>query len=129
MSNQLILTGRLASKLPVESGEGRNGPWSKRSFIIELPSNYPTSVCVVLWGERISMIDNFQEGDQLQVYIDIASREFNGRWYTDVRAWKIEPVEGASAGAQPPSVIPETAVEMKGDIASFSDDSPDDLPF
>ena len=92
MSSNLTVEGKLVAKLDALSGESQNGPWVRREFILELPSSgsYVNKLCVELWGERTSLIDQFQEGEDLVVSIDLSSREFNGKWYTRVRAWQIQ---------------------------------------
>ena len=40
------------------------------------------------WGDKIDQFD-IKTGEQLTVSIDLESREYNGRWYTDVKAWKV----------------------------------------
>ncbi|HKK93337.1 MAG TPA: DUF3127 domain-containing protein [Longimicrobiales bacterium] len=100
----LKLTGKVVQILEEQSGEGRNGPWRKQEFILETQGQYPKQVCIVQWGDNI---DSFgvQEGETLTASIDIQSREYNGRWYTDVKAWRIDRDQGAGA-PQPPSDEP-----------------------
>jgi len=86
---ELKITGTVKQVLEEQSGEGRGGPWRKQEFILETDGKYPKSVCMVVWGDNI---DQFavQADERLTAHIDIASREYNGRWYTDVKAWKVE---------------------------------------
>ncbi|MFO7869119.1 MAG: DUF3127 domain-containing protein [Bacteroidales bacterium] len=83
------LFGKIIEVLPLQTGEGRNGPWKKQDFIIETSGQYPKKVCISMWGDKI---DNatIQQGNEIKASINIESREFNGKWYTDVKAWKIE---------------------------------------
>lgn len=110
MSSNLTVEGKLVAKLDALSGESQNGPWVRREFILELPSSgsFTNKLCVELWGERTSLIDPFQEGEDLVVSIDLSSREFNGKWYTRVRAWQIQravpggmPYQGMPQGYAP----------------------------
>ena len=96
---ELKIEGRVLELLEEQSGEGRNGPWRKREFILETGGKYPRKVCITQWGDDIDQ-SGVAEGEQLTAYIDIQSREYNGRWYTDVKAWKIEREE-ARTGAEP----------------------------
>jgi hypothetical protein len=93
----LKITGTVKQLLDIQSGEGKNGPWKKQDFIIETPGKFPRLVCVTQWGDEIDK-NQVAEGEKLTVHIDIQSREYNGRWYTDVKAWKVERA-GAGAGA------------------------------
>jgi hypothetical protein len=102
-SVDLKLVGSVIELLEEQSGEGRNGPWRKRDFILETEGPYPKQVCITQWGDDIEAFD-LHEGDRLTAHIDLRSREYQGRWYTDVRAWKVEKGEGdegpADSGAE-----------------------------
>jgi hypothetical protein len=116
----LEITGKVLDILPEQSGTSRNGDWRKQEFILEIPGQYPKQVCVVQWGENI---DKFAitAGETLTAHIDLQSREYNGRWYTDVKAWK---VERQSEGATAP---PDTEGEPWPDSSGAEED--DGLPF
>jgi Protein of unknown function (DUF3127). len=146
----LEITGRLIQKLPMQSGtSARTGStWQKQEFVIETNDQFPRKICANLWGDRADQLNEYNIGDQMKVSFDLESREFNGKWYTDVKAWKIEHVqEGAPqqgaynpAGAPPqhtaytpPAGAPQPASDLPG--AAFASDTfvdngtPDDLPF
>lgn len=114
------LTGEVVEILEEKSGESANGPWRKRDFILETDGQYPRKVCITQWGDRIEEFD-VSEGETLTVHVDIESREFKGKWYTDVKAWKVEreapaPSEAPDPGEPPPFEGPPPGEE-------------DDLPF
>ncbi len=83
------LTAKLIQLLPLQTGTGKNGPWKKQDIIVETDGQYPKKVCVSVWGDKIKE-DLLQTGSLLTLSFDVESREYNGRWYTDVKAWKIE---------------------------------------
>ena len=106
---------KLLSLLPLQTGNGKNGTWKKQDVIVETDGQYPKKVCISIWGDKIEE-SKLIPGNRLKIDFDVESREYNGRWYTDVKAWRVE-LEGASSG---PSSVP-------GPI-----DAPhheDDLPF
>lgn len=119
------LSGKIVHIQPLQEGQGKNGPWKKQDYIIEVPGNYPKKVCVTVWGDRI---DDFKikEGEAVTFSIDIESREFNGRWYTDVKAWKIERSEGAGTPGAP---APPPLEDLASFEADDQGDDSDDLPF
>ena len=82
----------------------------------------------VFGEERLNQM-NIQEGQELKVSFDIDAREYNGRWYNSIRAWKVEPATGE--GAEPVSQdIPMAAPAAGEPAASFTtEESTDDLPF
>lgn len=97
-------TAKLIQIMNPITGEGKNGPWKRQEYIFETESQYPRKICVSVWGDRgISDPSIMQVGNVLTVSFDLESREFNGRWYTDVRAWKIALPLAAPAGAYPPA--------------------------
>lgn len=123
----LELEGRIVRKLNVQNGSSARGPWSKQEFIFEYQEgNFPTQVCMNVWGEdKVRDLARHNDGDKVKVSFNLSSREYNGRWYTDVRAWRIEsaaPV--ASAPSQDPGPMPPPLTE---EPAGTLDE--DDLPF
>ena len=83
------ISGKVIQVLPLQTGQGKNGEWRKQDFVIEVPGQYPKKVCIAVWGDKIDA-SSLKEGKDVTVSFDIESREFNGKWYTDVKAWKIE---------------------------------------
>lgn len=82
------LSGKIFKVMPLETGEGKNGVWKKQQIIIETTSDkYPKKVAVQLWGDLTDK--GFQEGAEISVEFDVESREYNGKWYTDAKAWRI----------------------------------------
>jgi|SRR5450755_1564121 hypothetical protein len=112
------LTAKLVQLLPLQTGTGKNGQWKKQDIIVETDATYPKKICISIWGDKIDA-GQLQPGNQLKIDFDVESREYNGRWYTDVKAWKIE-VAGPSS-------------QQPGDNAGVpAQNSPvmdDDLPF
>lgn len=122
----LQITGKVLQILEEQTGEGRNGPWRKQEFVLETPGQYPKQVCLVQWGDAIDKA-NVQEGETLTAHIDIQSREYNGRWYTDVKAWRVErPNPGAAGGPgeSPPAFADEPWPEDSGGGSGGDDDLP-----
>ena len=95
----LELEGRIVRKLNVQSGTSARGAWSKQEFILEYQEgNYPSQVCLNVWGEdKVRELDKYQVGDKVKVSFNLSAREYNGRWYNDIRAWRVEPAEAVPA--------------------------------
>ena len=129
----LELEGRIARKLPVQQGTSARGAWAKQEFIFEYQEgNFPSQICMNVWGEdKVRDLEKYQVGDKVKISFNLSSREYNGRWYTDVRAWRIEPAGAAqpapqnaqSAPAAPAPAPMPTADDMSTPL------SDDDLPF
>ena len=111
------LTAKLVQVLPLQTGSGKNGQWKKQDIIVETEGQYPKKVCVSIWGDKINE-SQLQVGAQLSISFDVESREYNGRWYTDVKAWKIEAGGAAKtgAGADDHQYFDEGAGETKDDL-------------
>lgn len=77
-----------------------NNEWRKREFLIATPGTYSRTVLITCFGDRASMLDNIIEGEEVTVSVDVESREFNGRWYTNVNAYRIQKGYVAQASAQ-----------------------------
>lgn len=83
------ISGKIIKVLPLQSGQGKNGVWKKQEYVLEYGDQYPKLVCFNLWGEKVDQFP-LGEGDIATVYFDVESREYNGKYYTDVKAWKVE---------------------------------------
>lgn len=123
------INGRIVQVLPKQTGQSAKGTWEKQDYILETEGQYPKKVCFNLWGEKIGQFA-IQEGDQLQVSFDLESREFNGRWYTDVRAWNVKKVGATQPTTQAPAEDLEfSPFDEGGDPFAAGNGGGDDLPF
>lgn len=87
------IKGKVTSVGAVQSGQGQKGEWKKQIVVIETEGQYPKTVAITLWNDKVG---GATYGEAITASIDIESREFNGKWYTEVKAWKIEGDEVAS---------------------------------
>jgi len=90
------LTATLNQLLPLQTGESKNCTWRKQDIIVETDGQYPKRICLSVWGDKINE-SQLQIGDLLTISYEIESREYNSKWYTDVKAWKIETATVASS--------------------------------
>jgi len=138
------VVGKIIQVLPIQEGVGRNGnPWKVQPYVLETLDQYPRKVHFVVFGEdRIRM--NPCAIDQLvTVSFDIESREFNGRWYTSIRAYRIvqgDVTQGAAAPVAPaaapvaaapaqPAAAPAEAPVNVDPFDASAGDGTSDLPF
>lgn len=117
------ISGKLIQLLPLQTGQGKNGSWKKQEFILEMGGQYPKKVCIAAWGDKIDM-NSFKLGETIEVSFDVESREYNSRWYTDVKAWKVVKKGDAQPGGAPESYNQGASAA----VSSFSA-ADDDLPF
>ena len=143
------LTGRVIAVLPARSGvSNRTGnAWMTQEYVIEVPGQYPRRMMFNIFGEDRIKQFNIQMNEDITVQFDIDAREFNGRWYNDVRAYNIirgqvPPVAGAPVGAPadampfPPAPGAAPVAAPQAAAAPFppaqepaAEGSADDLPF
>lgn len=104
------VTAKLIQILPLQTGTGKTGAsWKKQDIIVETNAQYPKKICISIWGDKINP-SILQEGALLNISFDVESREYNGRWYTDVKAWKIESAAAGTSNAAPePTEYPASA--------------------
>ena len=95
----LEISGKIVKILAEQSGTGKNGVWKKQDFVIETAEQFPKKVCISAWGDKVDQLQSLSEGEEVRVAINVESREYNDRWYTDVKAWKIETGSGGGSGA------------------------------
>ncbi len=111
-------TAKLFQVQPAQTGQGKNGTWKKQEVVFETDGQYPKKICVTVWGDKIDLT-RYKPGTPLTVSFDIESREFNGRWYTDVKAWKIVPAN--NSGDEMP---PQQGIDQVPPTADYADDLP-----
>ena len=85
------LSGKIIAILPQRSGTSKTGnTWESQDFVIETSGEYPKKMCFNVWGAEKLDLFNIQQGEELTVSFDIDCREWNGKWFNDIRAWKID---------------------------------------
>lgn len=121
MSDQSI-NGRVIEILKPESGTSKAGKeWNKQEFVIETNDQYPKKVCFTLFGDKTDLLMKIDKGMDVDVSYNLESREYNGRWFHNVNAWKII-IDEASNSARSQSDIPtpppppEPAADSEGDL-------------
>jgi hypothetical protein len=117
------VNGKIVDLLPEKSGESAKGPWRKQEYILETEGQYPKKVCFMVWSEKI---DEFaiKVGENLVISVDIESREYNDRWYTDVKAWQVR-----RAGAEAQSIPTPGSDSPNTSQAESSYSFDDKIPF
>jgi hypothetical protein len=130
------ITGQLIKILPETTGQGAKGPWIKQEFVIETREQFPKKACFSIWGDKVDMLRKFGMSDMIKVSFNIESREHNTRWYTELRAWRVERA-GDEIGASTPmpaysnsTPAPASPLPVENtDGLTFSNEPANDLPF
>lgn len=122
------VSGKIIAILDPQSGESKNNPgtrWMRQEYVLETQEMYPRKVCFSIWGEDRIKQANIQMDDMITIEFEINSREYKGRWYTNIEARNI--LKGEAPMPSMPSAsthLPETGNNFGNDT-----NSPDDLPF
>ena len=114
------VTGKIILALPEMTGVSKAGnPWKKREYVLETFESYPRKIHFDFFGEKADQFQ-LQVGQNIKLSFDIESREYNGRWFTSIRGWKVDPADGdaqaptaayaAPAAAYGAPAAPATAV-------------------
>ena len=123
------VSGKIIAILAPQSGESKNNPgttWKRQEFVLETQDMYPRKVCFNIWGEdRIKQAD-IQMDDIVTIEFEINSREYNGKWYTNIEARNISK-ENATAAPVAPPASSSTATAPGGFDSPIG--AADDLPF
>ena len=133
------IEGIIIMDLPMQEGVSKAGnPWKKKEWVLETTGDYPRKVKFDFFGER-AVTNHLEVGKRYQISYDIESREFNGRWYTDIRAYASRALDGSApasstaapaataAPQQPPFGQP--APQATADPFAAGANDTDDLPF
>ena len=130
------VTGRLIKILPETRGESQRGPWVRGGFVIETEDTYPRQIAFTLFGEdRLAMLSTLVMNSPVLVTFSPESREYQERWYTDLRCIRVVPFTGAAAAAPQaapaasPAAAPAAAPAQPTPFASQPAEGDDDLPF
>lgn len=115
-------TAKLVEILPLQTGKSRNGEWKKQDIVVETPGQYPKKVCVSIWGDKLEGV-SLKPQQRYDISFDLESREYNGRWYTDVKAWKITPESSAKEDV-PPEYADFSQKEDFSALGDYSDKPP-----
>tara|TARA_Y100000385_G_scaffold163290_1_gene169215 strand:- start:349 stop:744 length:396 start_codon:yes stop_codon:yes gene_type:complete len=129
----LKIAGTITKILDIEGGVSKNGKeWKKQGFIIDTGAEYNPQICFSLFGEeKIASLNSFSEGQMVDVSFNLSTREYNGKYYHNVDAWRIEAKEngnGIPAGGPSPISL-EAEIEGTSKNETVVDEESDDLPF
>lgn len=140
------LAGKVIAVLEARGGVSKTtgNPWKMQDYVIETHEQFPRKMAFTVFGEDKINQFNIQMGEEINVFFDINGREYNGRWYNDIRAWRIDrvvpgqepnPANPAAAqpmpnGAQPfPPAPTEAPAPAPAPTFATEEDTTSDLPF
>lgn len=120
----MVIEGKITRILPLVEGVGKQTgtPWKSQSYVLETLDPYPKQVCFEVFGERIGRFD-IQQNEVLTIDVDIESREWNGRWYTSIKAYDCRRINVDSGQKE------EIVKQLKEQIDRQQVSNGEELPF
>ena len=118
--------GTVYKIMPATKGESARGPWQRQDVVFDYNDggNFSRKICVTFFN-RPEDVSKLREGAAYQVSVNIESREYNGRWYNDIRAWRVE----RGVAPAPAEFAPATNAPAANAVDFSSQSEADDLPF
>ena len=125
------LIGKAIAALPVKSGVSqRTGEqWQSREYVFETQEQYPKRVCFEVFGTDKLKEFNIRNNDLIKVHFDITAREYNGKWYNSIRAWKVEHANQDGSVVGSTAASPVAQAQATAAPATAVHESEEDLPF
>ncbi|MCB0655095.1 MAG: DUF3127 domain-containing protein [Saprospiraceae bacterium] len=123
MADTFQIKGRLHKKFDIES---KTATFQAREFVLLTDEQYPQYLKFQLTQDRCSVIDPFQEGQEVEVFFDLRGREWNGKYFTNLNAWRVTGVMKEAENSFDVS-DPEPPIEWSDDGLKAEDFG--DLPF
>ena len=123
------IKGRIIAVLDKKQGAKDGKTWASQDFVIETLEQYPKRCMFNVFGEDKIKQFNIQQGGEYLVKFDINAREYNGRWYNDIRAWKVEPAQAEQSQTQAQPFQPTGADAIPAPTIAPPNGDTDPLPF
>ena len=122
----LEIEGKIIQLLAVTKGTSARGEWAKQHFVLEYQDgNFPAQVCLTAWGQdKVDELAKYKVGDTVKASFNIRAREYNGRWYNDIRVWRLGAPGAAAPAPAPRPAAPAPAPSIDDMPAGFGDDMP-----
>jgi len=118
----LEIKAKLIKLLPIVTGEGKNGTWTKQEFLVETQETYPKKVMLSAWGDKADEIKKLKIGDEINICFNAESREYNERWYTELKIWKVEKLVNKETNTSESDTPPQK--EKKAQTPKTEDETP-----
>jgi hypothetical protein len=91
------IQGKITHILPTREGNGTKGAYTVYNYVLETGGQYPKPLAF----EVFNTDHGLQVGDTITAQVNLESREYNGRWYTSVKAYKVDKQGGSKASERP----------------------------
>ena len=121
--------GKIIQKFDLQSGTSKAGnPWKKQNYLLETLDSFPRKIYFDFFGDRADQYP-LEVGDMINLSFDIECREYQGRYYTDIRGWKAEKIDANAPVTTPPPANDAPAPVAPAPDMNFEQTQEDALPF
>ena len=122
------ITGKVIAILPLRSGTGKSGKqWRSQEFVIETDGQYPRKMCATLFNDKIETA-SLVMGNTYTVSFDIDAREYNGKWYNSVTAFKVENLDGGNTQRVPQNNDGNNGAPYQAPNGEYRQNAPKSVP-
>ncbi len=109
MSEQYTMTGTVKTVMDLQTFDSG---FCKREFVITTADQYPQEIKFEVTKDRVNMLDNIQQGQTVKVAFNVRGNEYQGRYYVNLQAWRIEADTTPKADTSGPTGKPESEEEI-----------------
>lgn len=120
------ITGTVIAILPEQRFNGKNGEVVKNQFVIEHGGQYKKKAVFSVLGEDKWKQMNVVQGADVQVSFDVDAREWNGKWFGELLAWRVQNINGQQQTSASTSQSPAPQAQIPQDGSHVDDEN---LPF
>ena len=127
----MVIVGKAIAALPVKSGVSKKTgeQWQYREYVIETQEQFPKKMCFEVFGTDKLKEFNIRNNDLIKVHFDITAREYNGKWYNSIRAWKVEHANQDGSVVGSTAAAPVAQAQAPAAQAPAVQEREEDLPF
>lgn len=104
------INGTIYKSLDTKQGTSAKGPWLIRNFVIQTMGQYPQLLAIEVANEKGDILKSLKKGDEVKIHFDLNGREYNGKFYVSIKAFKIEAV--TDTGVSAPKAKPKAQREV-----------------
>ena len=122
------IKGKILQINDPQTGQSARGEWKKQEIIIETEDKFPKKVCLLNWNDKVD-IKSLKPGDLINAYVNVESREFKGRWFTDIKVWKYDKNSDNNQAPASSQATPQNDIPEEDPFADSDGDDDDGLPF
>jgi len=125
------VSGKLKTVMEVQSFASG---FTKREFVLTTEEQYPQDIKFELIKDKTSVIDKFKENDTIKVSFNLRGNEYNGKYYVNLQAWRVEAEQAGGGSDIPPPLdpmanMPTASTAPAASATNIDDIGEDDLPF